>query len=240
MEFIKNANTDAINDLLIEASKKADKKDLIYFDYLIENIQNSLFAKVKINIIYLLGEIGKNYFLEKKYIDFLIKSYFNSDRWERNEIIQSLGKIINTTDFSSEIFGIVSYAVLEEYIPSKINALKLIKKLSPVPDIILKNLMKIIDCNNLEVVEHSVQILKEHIKNDLALFRMLNTDENYTLLTKNSVRTLLIEYFNSLTNLIIFKEKILESNWKEHYKILFIKEIESYQRILLNRGKNPR
>lgn len=231
-------NTDALNDVLIEVSKKPDKKDLIFFDNLIENIQNSLLEKVKINLIYLLGEIGKNNFLEKKYINYLIKSYFNSDRWERNEIIQSLAKIININEVSSEIFDIIAYAILEEYIPTKINALKLLKKLNPIPNIILKNLIKVIDFSNLEVVEYSIQILKEHIKNDLALFSMLNTDENYALLTKNSVRTLLIEYFNSVIDLTNFKEKILESNWKENYKTLFVKEIESYQRILLNQGKN--
>ncbi|MFX1497694.1 MAG: hypothetical protein ACFFBH_09225 [Promethearchaeota archaeon] len=238
MTYIKNMNTDALNDVLIEVSKKPDKKDLIFFDNLIENIQNSLLEKVKINLIYLLGEIGKNNFLEKKYINYLIKSYFNSDRWERNEIIQSLAKIININEVSSEIFDIIAYAILEEYIPTKINALKLLKKLNPIPNIILKNLIKVIDFSNLEVVEYSIQILKEHIKNDLALFSMLNTDENYALLTKNSVRTLLIEYFNSVIDLTNFKEKILESNWKENYKTLFVKEIESYQRILLNQGKN--
>ncbi|MFW9773430.1 MAG: hypothetical protein ACFFEO_14870, partial [Candidatus Thorarchaeota archaeon] len=63
----------------------------------------------------------------------------------------------------------------------------------------------------------------------------LNTNRNYTLLTKNSFRTLLIEYFDFITSLETFKEKVLKADWIDEYQNLFVKEIESFQRILLNR-----
>ncbi|MFW9829518.1 MAG: hypothetical protein ACFFEY_18235, partial [Candidatus Thorarchaeota archaeon] len=196
LESIKNEDFNSINDLLIEASRKAKKEDLIYFDYLIEKAKGSLLEKVKLNLIYLIGEIGENNILESKYLEYLIKSYFDSDRWIRNEIIQSLGKIVDKNEVSSEIYTILAYAVLEDYIPTKMNALKLLRRLKHVPNIIIKNIIKVIDVNNLEIVEYSIRVLKNHIKDEIALFNILNTNRNYTLLTKNSFRTLLIEYFD--------------------------------------------
>ncbi|MFW9773153.1 MAG: hypothetical protein ACFFEO_13445, partial [Candidatus Thorarchaeota archaeon] len=196
LESIKNEDFDSINNLLIEASRRAKREDLIYFDYLIENAKGSLLEKVKLNLIYLIGEIGENNILESKYIEYLIKSYFDSDRWIRNEIIQSLGKIVDKHEVSSEIYTILAYAVLEDYIPTKMNALKLLRRLKHVPNIIIKNIIKVIDVSNLEIVEYSIRVLKNHIKDEIALFNILNTNRNYTLLTKNSFRTLLIEYFD--------------------------------------------
>ncbi|MFW9783960.1 MAG: hypothetical protein ACFFFB_16865 [Candidatus Heimdallarchaeota archaeon] len=235
LESIKNEDFDSINNLLIEASRRAKREDLIYFDYLIENAKGSLLEKVKLNLIYLIGEIGENNILESKYLEYLIKSYFDSDRWIRNEIIQSLGKIVDKNEVSSEIYTILAYAVLEDYIPTKMNALKLLRRLKHVPNIIIKNIIKVIDVNNLEIVEYSIRVLKNHIKDEIALFNILNTNRNYTLLTKNSFRTLLIEYFDFITSLETFKEKILKADWIDEYQNLFVKEIESFQRILLNR-----
>ncbi|MFX1233389.1 MAG: hypothetical protein ACFFBY_02425 [Promethearchaeota archaeon] len=235
LESIKNEDFDSINNLLIEASRRAKREDLIYFDYLIENAKGSLLEKVKLNLIYLIGEIGENNILESKYIEYLIKSYFDSDRWIRNEIIQSLGKIVDKHEVSSEIYTILAYAVLEDYIPTKMNALKLLRRLKHVPNIIIKNIIKVIDVSNLEIVEYSIRVLKNHIKDEIALFNILNTNRNYTLLTKNSFRTLLIEYFDFITSLETFKEKVLKADWIDEYQNLFVKEIESFQRILLNR-----
>lgn len=240
LDSIKSDDFDSINDILIEASKRAGKEDLIYFDCLIENAKNPFLEKVKLSLIYLLGEIGKRNVLDSKHLKYLIKSYYDSDRWIRNEIIQSLGKIVDKHKISSEILTILAYAVLEDYIPSKINALKLLKNLKHVPNIILKNIMKAMDVSNLEIVEYSIQVLRNHIKDDVALFNILNTNKNYTLLTKNSFRTLLIEYFDFMAKLENFKQKISETNWNSEYQSLFIKEIESYQRILLDRNKIPK
>lgn len=235
MESVKIENTDLINELLIDAGKKADKDYLVYVDYLIEKASVSVIDKVSINIVYLLGEIGRANILEIKYLDFLIQIYYNSDRWVRDEFIQTLNKLFNHHKFTNEIFHILAYALLEDYIPLKINTLKLLNKIGNLPDYILKNLLKTIDNSNLEVVDYSIQILKKHIKNDSALFHIFDSSENYKILTKNSIRVLLVEYFDSLPKLENFRERIEKANWNEKYKSLLFKEINSYQRILISR-----
>ncbi|MFX0149060.1 MAG: hypothetical protein ACFE8E_15105, partial [Candidatus Hodarchaeota archaeon] len=68
-----------------------------------------------------------------------------------------------------------------------------------------------------------------------ALYHIFDISENYKLLTKNSVRVLLVEYFESLPKLENFRERIEKANWNEKYKSLLFKEIDSYQRILISR-----
>jgi hypothetical protein len=235
MESVKIENTDLINELLIDAGKKADKEFLIYVDYLIENASKSVLDKVKINIVYLLGEIGRANILENKYLGFLIKIYYNSDRWVRDEFIQALGKLVDNHKFSNEIFHILAYALIEDYIPIKVNTLKLLNKMGNLPDFILKNLLKTIDNSNPEVVEYSIQILKKHITNDSSLFDIFNSSGNYKILTKNATRVLLVEYFDSLAKLENFRIRIEKADWHEKHKSLLFKEIDSYQRILISR-----
>ena len=234
-KLVKNENIDEINDLLIEAGKKADREFLVCIDYLIEKANKSILEKTKLNVVYFLGEIGKANVLENKYLVYLIKTYYDSDRWVRNEVIQSLSKLINDLRVSSDIFHILAYAVIEDYTPIKINTLKLLNKIKQLPDFILKNLLKVIDNNNLEVVEDSIRIFKDNIKNDLALFEFLNISENYKLLSKNTIRRLLIEYFDSLIKVDTFRKKIDETDWQVKYKKLFLNEIDTYQSILINR-----
>ena len=231
-ELVINEKTNLINDFLIEASKQPNKSLLNYFDFLIERANKLVLEKVKLNLIFLLGEIGKNKRLNNKYLQFLVNSYFNSDRWIRNEIIEAFNKLIKENELTDEIVNILAFSLLEDYAPTKHNALNVIKKLGFLPDLILKNLLKILDHSNIEVVESSMRILKFHFKNDQALFNMLNSSENYNLLAKNSIRSLLIAYFDSIKNLKNFRKKIIESEWPEKYKTLFYNEIDTYQKIL--------
>jgi len=234
-ELVINEKTNLINDFLIIASKQPNKSLLNYFDFLIVRANKLVLEKVKLNLIFLLGEIGKNEKLDAKYLQFLINSYFNSDRWIRNEIVETFNKLSKENELTDEIVNILAYSLLEDYTPTKHNALNVIKKLEFLPDLIFKNLLKILDYSNVDIVESIMRILKFHFKNDQALFNMLNSSENYNLLEKNSIRALLIAYFDSIINLETFRKKIIETEWPEKHKNLFYNEIDTYQKILAKR-----
>ncbi|MFX1434898.1 MAG: hypothetical protein ACFFB1_14080 [Promethearchaeota archaeon] len=231
-ELVKNEKTNLINDFLIEASKQPNKSLLRYFDFLIERANNLVLGKVKLNLIFLLGEIGKNESLNIKYLQFLVDSYFNSDRWIRNEIIEAFKKLYKQNKLTDEIINVLAYSLLEDYWPIKNNALNVIEKLGFLPDLILKNLLNILEHSHREVVESITIILKFHYQNGDALFNMLNSSENYNLLEKNSIRSLLIAYFDSIIDLEAFRKKIIDSEWPENHKTLFYNEIDTYHKIL--------
>jgi hypothetical protein len=231
-ELVKCEDIDLINNYLIEASRQPDKKFLSSINFLIENANKSVLKRIKLNLVFLLGEIGKNEKLNNKYLRFLVNSYFNSDRWIRNEILETFNKLSIENELTDEIGNILAYSLLEEYDPTKYSALSVIKKLEFLPDLILKNLLKILEHSSRGVVESSIIILKLHFESGQAFFNMLNTSENYNILGKNSIRSLLIAYFDSIIDLEAFRKKITDSEWPEKNKTLFYNEIDTYQKIL--------
>ncbi|MFW9947414.1 MAG: hypothetical protein ACFFDX_11385 [Candidatus Odinarchaeota archaeon] len=231
-ELIKNEDFKLINDILIEVSKRPNKNDLNKINFLITDASISVLEKIKLNLIYFLGEFGKVEKLDVKYLQFLVNSYFNSDRWIRNEIIETFNKLSKANELTDEIITILAYAILEDYTPIKNNALDAIKKLDFLPDLILKNLLKILEHSSRELVENIIKVLKFHFENSQALFSMLNSSKNFTFLEKNSIRSLLVAYFDSIINLEAFRKKIINSEWPEKHKTLFYNEIDTYQKIL--------
>lgn len=234
-DSVKNKNIDTINDVLIKASKQPEKRYLDYIDFLIDKASKIMLEKTKLNLIYLLGEIGKNSKLANKYLDFLHQGYFNSDRWIRNEIIQTFSKIAEKNKFTPNIIKIFAYALVEDYLPTKLNALNAVKKLDSLSDLIIENLLKILDNSNQKIVDLTIDILKIHIKNPQMLFNILDSTEKYKLLGKNSIRVILISFFDSIIKLETFRKRIIESEWLEKYKIMFCNEIDIYQKILEKR-----
>ncbi len=231
-ELVKSEDTNLINNFLIEVSRHPEKKDLTKINFLIKDVSKSILEKIKLNLIYFLGEFGKVEKLDKIYLQFLVNSFFNSDRWIRNEILETFNKLSKENELTEEIINILAYALLEDYEPIKYNALNVIKKLSFLPDLILKNLLKILEHSSRELAASIIIIIKFHFENSQALFSMLNSSENYGLLEKNSIRSLLIAYFDSIINLEGFRKKIIDSEWPEKHKTLFYKEIDIYQKIL--------
>jgi len=231
-ELIKSEDVSLINSYLIEASRHPEKEDLKKINFLIKDASTSVLEKIKLNLIYFLGEFGKIQQLDAIYIQFLVSSYYNSDRWIRNEILETFNKLSKENELTDEIINILAYALLEDYDPTKYNALNVIKKLDFLPDLILKNLLKILEYSSRELVESIIIIIKFHFENSQALFSMLNSSENFTFLEKNSIRSLLVAYFDSIINLEAFRKKIIDSEWPEKHKTLIYNEIDTYQKIL--------
>ncbi|MFX1389532.1 MAG: hypothetical protein ACFE9Z_05650 [Promethearchaeota archaeon] len=204
-----------------------------FLDYFIEDLDSSILEKINLNLIFLIGEIGKLATISDKYLDFLIKTYYSSDRWIRDEIIQSIRKISKTTTFGEEITRLVGNGINDDYLPIRINALKTVLNLDEIPQFIYRNVFLALNSKDKELKTACADILKKHLSGYNQLFKLLENLENYKVLKPYAIRSLLLMIFNSPFNLEPFLNNISDSDWEREYKELFIKEIEIYERILL-------
>ncbi|MBA7693350.1 MAG: hypothetical protein CEE42_12710 [Promethearchaeota archaeon Loki_b31] len=227
-----NTNPQEINDILIELSKNSNEKTLVIVDYFLDSLNATILNKIKLNLIFLLGAIGSVTVLNRKYLNFLVESYFNSDRWVRNEIIQSFLVILQNHEYNNEIYQIIEHALNEDYAPIKKSALSVLMILKELPEKVLLTLLRVLNTNNEEIVEMGLKVLKRDVQTGDELFELLNISKGYTILNKSIVRVLILEYFDSISELELFIEKIDSSKWEEEYKILCNTEINSFQRIL--------
>ncbi len=227
-----NPNSQEINDILIELSKNPSEKSLVIVDYFLDSLNSIILNKIKLNLIFLIGVIGSKTVLNRKYLNFLVESYFNSDRWVRNEIIQSFLVILQNHEYNNEIYQIIEHALNEDYAPIKKSALNVLMILKELPEKVVLTLLRVLDTNNDEILEMGLKILKRSVQTWDELFELLNISKGYTILNKFIVRVLILEYFDSISELESFIEKINSSKWEEEYKILCKTEIKSFQRIL--------
>jgi len=232
-----NTNLQEINDILIELSKNPNEKSLVIVDYFLDSLNATILNKIKLNLIFLIGAIGSVTILNKKYLNLLVESYFNSDRWVRNEIIQSFLVILQNHEYNNEIYQIIEHALNEDYAPIKTSALSVLKILKEVPEKVVLTLLRVLDTNNEEIVEMGLRILKRSVQTWDDLFELLNISKGYKILNKSIVRVLILEYFDSIHELESFKEKIFSSKWEVEYKKLCKTEINSFQRILRKKHK---
>ena len=233
-EKIKKSNDpEKINDFLIEISKHPRFEYLSLIDYFIGYLAPKIHEQIKINLIYNLGELGKLEKIDIKFIDYLEKEYYNSDRWIRNEIIVAFRKISMNIDLSENVKEVIGRALNENYTPIKTNALKTLSHISNIPKFLLKNILHILNSSNSELEELSTNILRKSIKDENILVDLLDSFENYKILNKKGIRSILLIYFNSLDSLESFRKLILKSKWDISYKEMFLNEIDDYQRLLL-------
>ncbi|MFX1304802.1 MAG: hypothetical protein ACFE9X_15720, partial [Promethearchaeota archaeon] len=115
--FKELKDPEEINDFLIKLSENPNTEDLKRVDYFIDNLDPPIFEKIKLNLIFLLGEIGESTPIEDKYLNFLLETYYTSDRWIRNEIIQAIGKISKKIEITESIIKLIGYAVNDDYTP---------------------------------------------------------------------------------------------------------------------------
>ncbi len=241
MELIKKSfeeikytgNPEEINNFLIKLSKNPSQDYLNFLNFFINNVKPQIFNKIKLNLIFILGEIGKSTQLELNFLEFISDSYYNSDRWIRNEIIQTIDKISSRSKLSEKIVELIGYAINDEYLPIRNNALKVILKLEELPNV--RNIFQILNSKDSKLVENGLEILIKFIPNSARLFDSLNSSNNYKILKIKAVRSMLLICFNSLIYLESLRDLILKSSWENNYKEIYLKEIDTYERILLNK-----
>ncbi len=227
-----NTNPQEINDILIKLSKNSNEKTLIIVDFFLDSLNATILNKIKLNLIFLLGTIGRVTVLNRKYLNFLVDSYFDSDRWVRHEIMQAFLVILENHEYNNEIYQIIELALNEDYLPIKKSALSVLMILKELPEKFVLSLLRVLDTNNEEIVEMGLKILKRSVQTGEELYEFLNNSKVYTILKKSIVRVLILEYFDSISELESFMEKINSSKWEKEYKILCNTEINSFQRIL--------
>lgn len=239
MEIIKDAfekaknsdNIEEINDFLINLGENPKEDYLVFLDYFINETEKEKFDKIKLNIIYVLGEIGQLTTIPNKYLQKLIDIYYTSDRWIRYEIIQAINKNSKQIKPDDKIIALLGNALNDYYLPVKISVLNIIKNIEILPDSILIQFFRVLNSKESEVLELCGKIL-ESIPFD-KIFALLNSSEYYKDLKPRAIRTLLLINFKSILNLEAFREKVLNSGWDNSYQQKFLKEIETLQRILL-------
>jgi len=241
MEPIRNSYKEAresenpvkINDFLIKLGKNPKKEYLNFLDYFIKEVDEKIYEKIKLNLIFTLGEIGNISPLNNEYLHYLNKTYHKSDRWIRNEVIQAIDKISKNAELNEKTVELISNALNDEYSIIKISTLKLISNFKKLPDSILKNLIRLMNSKDSEILEGCRKILKRIPQQSDRIFNLLNGSDNYKILKPRGIRALLLIQFKSIVNTELFREMILNSNWDKTNKENYIKEINTFERILM-------
>jgi len=232
-ESIKESNSpELINDFLIKLSESPNIEYFTILDYFIDNLDIQIHEKVKLNLVFLIGEIAKVSAIDTKYLEFLSKTYYSSDRWVRDEIIQAIRKISKKTFIGEEIIKLVGYAINDDYLPIRINALKTILDLEELPLFVWRNIFLALNSKNSELEAISAKIFDKFLPDFNQLFNSLIHLDNYKILKPNAIRSLMLIYFRTPFNLESFRESITTSNWEIEYKELYLKEIDIYEKIL--------
>lgn len=226
-----------INEFLIHLSHNPKQIYLLYLNHFIKNLSNLVLSQVNINIIYLIGEIGKDNLISEKFIDFLIEQYFKSDRWIRNEVLIALEKTSEKNQLSEKVYEVLSQAIHEEYEPLVEKAFILIKNLDQIPENLQASLLRIkFRTQNQELNDLIQDILKMAFNSERQLFIKLSEKKNLEFLDKKYIRTLLTACFESIESVESFRNRILNSNWNEEVKLSFLREIDTFQKILLRKS----
>lgn len=243
MEFMKNnfeeikraKDPEIINSFLIKLSEDPQEEHLNYIEYFLNNLDAQIFDNVKLNLIFLIGEIGNLIKLEDRYLSFLVETYYTSDMWIRNEIIQAIGKISANSDISNDVLKLLGYAVNDDYFSIRVNTLQVILNLEDFPLNMARHLFQALNSKSSELETLCVKILEKFLPDYNQLFNSLNYLDNYKILKQNAIRTLLLVYFGSALYLESFRQKISNSNWEIEYMEKFLKEIDIFEKIILRK-----
>jgi hypothetical protein len=240
MELMKNnfkelKDPEKINDLLIKLSENPGTEDLKSVDYFIDNLDPPIFERIKLNLIFLLGEIGEAIPIEDKYLTFLLETYYTSDRWIRNEIIQAIGKISKKIEITDNIIKLLGYAVNDDYSPIKVNALEVLFNLREFPLFVRRNVFLALNSKDSQLEALCVKVFDKFLPDFNQLFDSLDYSENYKILKSKAIMAILLVYFKSPLNLESFRQKVIVSNWEEEHKNMYLKEINAYEKALLKR-----
>lgn len=233
-EKIKNSeDSEAINDLLIELGNNPKEEYLSYVEYFMKNCKPSIINDIKINLIYVLGQIGRYKKVTDTNIEYLYEEYFKSDRWVRNEILNALDLIAINKKLPEKIMKNVENALVDEYLPIRINALSIVLHFDSLPNSLMKKLIGILSSSESRLLDSCGRVFKKFIINDNQLFEILSQERNFMDMDKHSIRRLLIIYFKSIFDLENFRKLIIYSNWDNVSKETFLKELYTFEQILL-------
>jgi len=227
-------NLNLINDIIIELSQRPNPLHFEIIDLLLDTLSNEELSKININIVYLLGELGKIASLEQKYIQYLYETFYVSDRWIRSEILKVLEKNLDLVKSNSNFIQILSSALKEEYESNIIIALKIIRQLDKFPAPLFKSILVVLNKTESKLNENIAKVIERHLNDDFLIFELLNQNDNYRILKPHGLRLILQAFFPSTNKIENFQTLIENSDWEDEEKSKFLKEI-AIIRNLVNR-----
>ena len=100
------------------------------------------------------------------------------------------------------------------------------------PDLVFKNLFRALNSKDSEVIEGCGKVLDKIHLDTYRLFSLLNQSKNYKILKPKAIRSLFLIRFISIMDLESFRDNIVNSQWDESFKMNYLKEIDTFQRII--------
>lgn len=225
-------NLNFINEILIELSQDPKPTHFKAVDYLLKNVSKENLRRININLVYLLGQLGTLFPLNQNCIDFLFTTFYNSDRWIRSEVLNSLEKNIDAVKENDKFLPLLSSAMNEEYENNVINALKVLLKLKEMPPTLFKSFLVVLNKDVPNFKEYLDKILKKYLKEESIIFNLLNEDKNYLMLKTHGFRLILQSFVLSVQKIDSFQALIKNSDWEPSIKSMFLKEINIVQNLI--------
>jgi hypothetical protein len=133
------------------------------------------------------------------------------------------------------IHQIINIALSDEYEINKINGLKLILELDGLASTVLKSFLIILNNSEPNLIDYINKVLSVQFRDKTILFERLNSNDNYKILTKHGMRTIVQSFIDSVESLKTFRNLIEDSHWDKPYISLFLKEIDIFNHLLTNR-----
>ena len=232
-EIINLKDSEKINDILIQLSKNVTQDVIPIVDCLITELDINQLNKVNLNLIFLIGELGNIMELEPRHLDYLINSYYKSDRWVRNEIIQAFFKILKFRTPDNLILNLIEDGLKEDYEPIQVNSLRVLNLYDEIPPETHRIILSMLKPIKSDLIELAVKILNKPFKNEEEIYKFLDCHQNYKILNKEKIRIILTEFLPSIHQLENFQKKITDSDWQDEIKTMILQEIMTLERIFL-------
>ena len=234
-EITSLKDSEKINDILLQLSKNITQEVIPIVDFLVTELDSNQLNKINLNLVFLIGELGNIMRLEQRYLDYLVNSYYKSDRWVRNEIIQAIFKILKFRTPDKFVLNLIEDGLKEDYEPIQENSLRVLTLYDDIPTETLRVIILMLKPIKSDLIELAVKILTKSFKNEEEIFKFLDYHQNYRIFDKERVRIILTEFLSTIQQLENFQKRITDSNWEDEIKILFLQEIMTLERIILKR-----
>ncbi|MFO8018733.1 MAG: HEAT repeat domain-containing protein [Promethearchaeia archaeon] len=229
----ENRDPTDINNFIIHLSEEVKKEHLSYVKYLVENLSEKKLKKININLVFLIGELIKEGYGDEQLMDYLFNSYYKSDVWIRREILKSICKIGEAEGLSKIWRPLLQSALRENDMEIRQTAIEAMTYLNILTPKLFKSFLYAINQATQEETEQISDVLSQHIPTNDKLFALLDKNQNYKVLDKKGIRTLLMTFFESVINLEPFRKKVEKAEWEKKGKQKVINEIDVMEKILL-------
>jgi len=234
-EEVKDSeSSEDINEFLIALGREIEDSHRNVIHHFIKKIKTPLGESFKLNLVYVIGELGKKVPLEEALITILIEIYYQSDRWIRNETIQAFGKIYQIEPPLPKVMEIVARALMDEYPSIKLSSAKILANMAEISPLALRNILRTIDTHDKDLMRYYKKIIFNHLHTEHDLFYILDSENLYAILKPRSIRNIIMTFFDNVLPLKSFGALIDHSTWEMEQKELFQKEINDFMRALVS------